>query len=55
MQAGFMAGMLVGSSLFGAVSDSYGRRFCMFLCAFLTVSRSLIVKLKSSNYQFLPF
>ncbi|XP_068680010.1 solute carrier family 22 member 15-like isoform X2 [Montipora foliosa] len=36
MQAGFMAGMVVGSSLFGAVSDSYGRRFCMFLCGFLT-------------------
>ena len=37
VQAGYAAGMLVGSFVFGAISDIFGRRFCMLLCSVLAV------------------
>ena len=37
VQAGYAAGMLVGSFVFGAISDVFGRRFCMLLCSVLAV------------------
>ena len=36
-----MAGMLVGSFLFGFVSDTFGRRFCMLICSVLMVGLTL--------------
>lgn len=41
VDAGFMAGMLVGSFLFGFVSDAFGRRFCMLICSVLMVGITL--------------
>ncbi|XP_073246371.1 organic cation transporter protein-like [Porites lutea] len=41
IQAAFSAGCLVGSFLFGAISDFYGRRFCMLLCSVLTAAFSV--------------
>lgn len=41
VQAVFGAGMLVGSFVFGVISDSFGRRFCMLLCSLLTATFSL--------------
>ena len=37
MQAAYSAGMLVGSLVFGATSDFFGRRFCVYPCAVLLV------------------
>lgn len=33
VQAAYSAGMLLGSLVFGATSDFFGRRFCIYLCA----------------------
>jgi len=41
VQAFFVAGMMVGSLLFGVVSDYFGRRFCLFLCSALASGFSL--------------
>ena len=41
VQAGYAAGMLVGSFVFGAISDIFGRRFCMLLCSVLAVRTRL--------------
>ena len=38
MQAAYSGGMLVGSLVFGATSDMFGRRFCIYVCAVLLVS-----------------
>lgn len=49
VQAGYALGMLVGSFLFGAISDIFGRRFCMLLCSVLAVC---LVKMKKLSYRF---
>lgn len=41
VQAVFGAGMLLGSFIFGAVSDNFGRRSCMLLCSVLMTLFSL--------------
>lgn len=41
VQAVFSAGMLIGSLLFGATSDFFGRRFCIYICAALLAIASL--------------
>lgn len=41
VQAFFVVGMMVGSLLFGVVSDYFGRRFCLFLCSALAFGFSL--------------
>ncbi|XP_068722341.1 organic cation transporter protein-like [Montipora capricornis] len=41
VQALFVAGMMAGSLMFGAVSDYFGRRFCLFLCSALAFGFSL--------------
>ncbi|PFX17295.1 Solute carrier family 22 member 21 [Stylophora pistillata] len=41
VQAVFSAGMLIGSLLFGATSDFFGRRFCIYICAALLAITSL--------------
>lgn len=38
VQSLFVAGMMAGSLSFGAISDFFGRRFCLFLCSALAVS-----------------
>ncbi|XP_078365275.1 organic cation transporter protein-like [Oculina patagonica] len=41
VQSLFVAGMMAGSLLFGAISDYFGRRFCLFLCSALALCFSL--------------
>lgn len=40
VQSIFVAGMMAGSLFFGAISDYFGRRFCLFLCSALAVSET---------------
>lgn len=57
VQAGYAAGMLVGSFVFGAISDVFGRRFCMLLCSVLATLFSLGASLVDclSFFTFLRF
>lgn len=41
VQSLFVGGMMAGSLVFGAVSDFFGRRFCLFLCSALAVGLSI--------------
>lgn len=41
VQSLFVGGMMAGSLFFGAVSDFFGRRFCLFLCSALAFGFSL--------------
>ena len=49
VQAGYAAGMLVGSFVFGAISDIFGRRFCMLLCSVLAVRMLFKDTTKTAN------
>ena len=41
VQSLFVAGMMAGSLFFGVISDFFGRRFCLFLCSALAVSKAI--------------
>lgn len=41
VQSIFVAGMMAGSLFFGAISDYFGRRFCLFLCSALAFGFSI--------------